>query len=253
METILEKSNQPTNRSITIARDIELEWKIIGSNSYSNESVLIYISQNESLKNLCHALSVVGVIGSVQLNNIFLRRNKKLLRIALERHVLRKHNMYKDGTLYPVYTLGVNGLMFSENNLERINYWMPMKKHQVLNSLTYYRLLSKFQKYQDSAVVSKSLDDSPFIGALSIRQSEFHVLILKGNENIIKNHIKYNYQSLPERMILVVEHLKDLDAINPYLKVLNQRIRVTTEANLEKRFEEMFYKLEGNEWVQTTS
>lgn len=80
----------------------ELKWKRVPSNKKYD---VPYENRNEKEERALEAIATVGVIGGLQLKNLFRIGNDKLKKMC-NKHLVERHSLYKDGKEIPIYTVG---------------------------------------------------------------------------------------------------------------------------------------------------
>lgn len=243
-----EKQKKPTFSPFALSIDTEIFWETMTSREHFSSNVVINASSSNVLSELCHDLAIVGLIGSKQIQRTYFKNDKRKLNVALEKGILKRHEIARDKGLIPVISLGPNGLMIAEGELSRANYWKEYKKADVLKRLAFYQFYSSMKSHHEEISMMKADSASPFMAVLNIKDKEFHVLVVKGNESVINHFFQNRQDLLPQRILIVVEELSHLKPIEKYLKALNDRVRLITEHDLKNKFEEMFYCLHENEW-----
>lgn len=242
------KQDMPVISPFALSVDTEIFWETMTSRETYSSNVVLSASSSNVLTELCHDLSIVGLIGSLQIQRIYFKNDKRKMHVALERGILKRHEIARNKVLIPVISLGPNGLKIAEGELSRANYWKEYKKADVLKCLAFFQFYSSMKSHDKEISLMKADVDSPFLAVMSIRGKEFHVLVVKGNESVINHFFQNRQELIPSRILIVVEELSHVKPIEKYMKALNDRVRLTTEHDLKNKFEEMFYCLHENAW-----
>lgn len=245
--TVVEKQITGARTSpFTVSLPTKLQWETMTSREQPVKNSLL--NYPESLEDLCNDLGIVGVIGGVQAQRIYLNNDKKKLKKATELKFLIKHEIIRGKNNIPIYTLGATGMVMSHGDLSEANTWKTLDSKEVLKGLVFFQLYGSLKKEDDKVRVGIAPD--PFIASINRNGKEFHVLVVRGNENKINLFFKYETDHIPKRMLIVVEELSHLMPIQNTLKPYANRIRVTTDLDLSLPFAEMFYAFEDNSWIR---
>lgn len=230
----------------SISKETKMKWTTMTTREKPNINAMIDVSEQQ--QELCDALAVVGVIGSSQCKNLYMRSNTQQRRAkALDLGILKQHELIRDNKVIPVYTLGATGMALAGLDTdEEANKWKTYDKSMVLQRLVFFQLYMKFKSMNEKFIVKKS--HSPFVAAISIDENEFHVLVVRGNESIIQNYFKYETE-IPSKILVVVESITHLQPLQNTFKPFTDKLRVTTDDRLKSSFSEMFYHFKNNEWV----
>lgn len=203
---------------------------------------------SEQMLTLCDDLATIGVIGSKQALQMYFRNDKRRLNKAVDYKFLKKHEIIRGNNIIPVYTLGATGLFMTfGNDYEKYaNYWKKFDKNEVLRRLVFNQLLNSMRKENNKIDILNS--ESPFIGSISRNEKEFHVLVVRGNENEINQFFRYEQDKIPKRMLIIVEEMNHLNPIKATIKPFHGAIRLTTDLDLSEPIERMFYQFKDNDW-----
>lgn len=228
----------------SIAYDWKIKWSVVMSAEESNQFALnqLMFYPNKRILNMIHAIHAIGVIGGVQLSRMFLKGKKKQIKKLYSTRIIKKHELFKDKQVIPVYTLGKTSLEYLN---EEPNTWFQYDAYDVLARMLFFQLYEKFLNGMNHANISIEQAPSPFVGRLVINSIPFLILVVRNNESSI---LKYLEKVAPsERIICVCEHLSDLKHLNDQLNHL--AVRVTTDLDIKySPINEMFYAWRKNGW-----
>lgn len=246
--TLAEKEKVKTGAERTspfsVSIPTELRWETMTTREQPSKNSLLDYS--EATEELCKDLSVIGVIGGLQAQRIYLNNNKKRLKKATDLKILKRHEIIRGKNSIPIYTLGATGMMLSNGDLKDANKWKTYNAQEVLKRLVFFQLYGSL-KAEDNKV-SLMTSPSPFMAAINRNGKEFHILIVRGNENAINHFFRYEKEKVPKRMLIVVEELSHLMPIETMIRPYADRIRVTTDLDLSQSFKHMFYHFHDNQW-----
>lgn len=228
----------------SVAYDWKIKWSVVMSSEESHQLTLnqLHHSPDDKLLNMMNALNDIGVIGGVQLSRIFLDGKKKQLKKLYSTRIIKKHELFKDKQIIPIFTLGKTSLDYLD---EEPNTWYAYNEFAVLERLLFFQLYERFLNGMKSEKIVIESAESPFVGRLVISSIPFLILVIRNNESSI---LKYLEKVAPsERIICVCEHLSDLKHINDQLNHL--AVRVTTDFDIKySPINEMFYVWRKNGW-----
>lgn len=228
----------------TVSLQTELHWETMTTREQpSKESLLNY---SEDIETLCCDLAVVGLIGSVQVRRIYFSNNKNRLNKAVDLKYLKKHEMTRGNNKIPVFTLGAVGMCIANGNMDIANVWKTYNKYDVLRKLVFFQLYGSM-KQEDNKITMVNAE-KPFEAVINRNGKDFHVLVVRGNENEINQFFRYEADKIPKRILIVVEDLNQLMPLQNILKPFFYRIRVTTDHDLNEAFSQMFYQFKDNQW-----
>jgi hypothetical protein len=230
--------------SVTTAT--EMKWETMTSREQPSKEALLNCSDN--MANFCKDLAVVGMIGSIQALRIYFQMNKTKLNRAVDQNILKKHLIIRGNNPVPVYTLGPAGMFLATNDLLLANEWKTYDKYEVLRKLVFFQLYGNLKGLNEDVKILPS--EKPFTAAINRNGKEFHILTVRGNENEINQFFKHEQQKIPQRILVVVEEFNHLKPVQAILKPFSDRIRLTTDLDLNEPFERMFYHFKDNVWVK---
>lgn len=217
------------------------EWTIKWQeNNRVHENAMNWNGKEEDT--LLPALASVGIISSLQLKNIFLNGDKRKISKLCSTGKLIRHNLKRNNQDIPVFTLGPTSFEMLKDKMPIVD-WRSFKLSDILQRLIFFQLMAKFKREkQDISIVPSNM---PFVGAFIRNNKKIHILVERGNTQEILHTLKF--YSPRERFIYIKEDVNHSQEMNEHL--LNCKVRLTTDSDLGKPFEEMFYILSGNEWV----
>lgn len=238
---------QKTVSPFSISLDAEVEWQTMSSKEVPVKNGLLLNSpkQDEVLRDL----SIIGLIGSAQYGKLYFNINtyKKKAQKALDLQILKKHQLIRNKSAIPIYTLGATGMVLAGLDYEaEANKWKLFSKNDVLQRLVFFQLYEQF-KIADKDVFIETAEE-PFIASINRQGKSFAVLVLRGNEEKIKQFFRYNADKLPTRILIVTEEFTHLQPIMQFIKPYLGRIRVTTDHELKNSIKDMFYLYNEQEW-----
>lgn len=231
----------------SISLDAEVIWETMSSQEVPVKNGLLNNSpkQNEVIRDL----SIIGLIGSAQYGKLYFSKNtyKKKSKIALDLQILKKHQLIRNKSAIPIYTLGATGMVLAGLDYEsEANKWKLFNKNDVLQRLVFFQLYEQFKVADEKVYIEKA--EEPFIASINRQGKTFAVLVLRGNEEKIKNFFRYNTDKLPPRILIVVEEFTHLQPLMQFIKPYLARIRVTTDHHLKNPLKDMFYLYNEHEW-----
>lgn len=228
----------------TVSLQTDLHWETLTTREKPSKESLLNCS--EAIESFCHDLAVVGLIGSVQARRIYLNNNKNRLNKAVDLKYLKKHEITRGNNKIPVYTLGAVGMFIVDGNMDKANEWKTYSKYDVLRKLVFFQLYGSLKQEDDKIHLIHA--EKPFEAAIHINGRDFHVLVVRGNENEINHFFRYESEKIPKRILLVVEDLNQLMPVQNILKPYFNRMRLTTDHDLNESFSQMFYQFKENKW-----
>lgn len=245
MNSVTMQSKKTYISPFSITHEAELKWKTMTGKEQPNRNGMINVPDN--LMDLIDHLAIVGVIGSSQCKRIYVRSDTgKRISKAIDLGLLKQHELIRKNQSIPLYTLGPTGMVLAGLDHNRVaNYWKVYKKHDVMQRLTFFQLYGQLKELDKTHVIH---GEEPFTAAIRIRDLEFNILVLRGNESIVKNYFKYEAQA-DKRIIIIAESLNHILPIQNEIKPFLKNIRLTTDDRLKLPFNEMFYEFKDNNWV----
>lgn len=238
---------KPSPFSLSI--ETEVLWETMTSKEVPIKNGLLHYSaeHQDFLKDLAN----VGLIGSVQFGTIYASKNtfKKRLQKAVELNLLKKHLLIRNKSSIPIYTLGATGMMLADLDYKNeANRWKELKNNDVLQRLVFYQLYGQIKSFDSKAIITKA--EAPFIAAINRNDKSFSVLVVRGNDQQIKDFIRYEADKMPKRILMIVECINHIQPLMEYLRPHTDVIRVTTDHDLKTPFEKMFYQYHNQEWIK---
>lgn len=240
-----QKGLKPSPFSISL--DAKLNWETMTTKETMIRNAVI--SCSEDTQALIRDLAIIGVIGSVQTARIYwnMDKEKRQAKKSVELRYLKKHQLIREKTSIPIYTLGATGFFIAGLDPEsEANQWKKLKKNDVLERLVFFQLYAQL-KEQDKKIFVEAAD-GPFVGSINRNGKTFSILVVRGNENNINSYFRHESEKLPERILIVAEELSHISPINDAIKPFLNRIRLTTDRDLKEPFEKMFYQYRDNTW-----
>mgnify|MGYP001195754359 FL=1 len=185
------------------------------------------------IRPLMYAVASIGVIGSVQIKQLFGLEDRKELKQLCKDHFLMRHQLVGKKAI-PIYTLGTN--MIHHFQLPP-NYWLHWRPEDVLKRMVFFKLYEVFRDYEPEIVPSPD----PFVGAMLIGQKLYHVFVARDDVYDLVLNKKWN-KNPEQRIIVVAEKLEYLSPSNPFLA--DFKVRATTDEDLtrENGIDQMFYE-----------
>lgn len=222
----------------SLRHDWKIKWQ---SNDRVHENAMNWNGKVEDT--LLPALANVGIISSLQLKNLFLNGdNRKISKLCSTGKLIR-HNLIRNKQEIPVFTLGPTSVEMLKDRMPIIE-WKEFKITDILQRLIFFQLIAKFKKENQDISISPSR--TPFVAAFIRNGKKIHVLIERGNEQEILHTLKF--YSPRERFIFIKENINHGKELNEFIS--NCQVRMTTDNDFDKSFEDMFYIYSGGEWIQ---
>lgn len=220
----------------SIGHEWNIKWQV---NDRVHENAMNWNIKEE--KELLPALATIGVISSLQLKNLFIRDKKKLSKLCSTGKLIR-HTLMRNKEEIPIFTLGPTSVEMLKDRMPILN-WQELNVTDILQRLVYFQLVSRFKKDGQDIIIAPSA--SPFVGSLIRNNRKIHVMVGRGNEQEIMHTLKFYKPK--ERFIFVKEHINHSQELNEF--IADCKVRMTTDYDLNKPFEEMFYLIKNGEWV----
>lgn len=223
--------------------DYRLRWNRV----FEHQHPLAYEVKSDKEKRALEVLKIMEVIGSSQLNRLFIRDKKKVRQME-KRGLIKKHSLYRGNHEISLYTLGATGAIVV-NGEEKLNQWFRFTEYMVLERILFFQLYQKLQDWYQDVHIAPAPERSPFVGKLIARGGDrvFYALVVRGNEQKIKYYLSKTIPKKP--VICIVEHPVYLNELNPFLTKCN--IRVTTDKDLKKEdFQRAFSMWHQGQWVR---
>ncbi|MEQ2529167.1 hypothetical protein WMO40_21060 [Bacillaceae bacterium CLA-AA-H227] len=191
---------------------------------------------------LLPALASVGVISSLQLKNLFFNGdNRKISKLCSTGKLIR-HTLIRNKMEIPIFTLGPTSVEMMKDRMS-ITDWRDFTISDILQRLIFFQLMTKFKRDDQKVSIIPSV--KPFVAAFIRNNKKFHVLIERGNTQEIIHTLKF--YSPRERFIFIKENVNHGQELNEFL--INCKVRMTTDNDLDKPFDEMFYIYTNGEWL----
>lgn len=217
------------------------EWKIEWQeNDRVHENAMNWNVKEE--KELLPALATVGVISSLQLKNLFLSDKKKISKLCSTGKLIR-HTLIRNKQEIPVFTLGPTSNEMLKERMTVVD-WKNFNIPDLLQRLIFFQLMSRFKKEENDIKVASSV--SPFVASFIRNNKKIHVLVERGNQQEIIHTLKF--YTPRERFIFIKENINHGRELNEFMA--NCKVRMTTDHDLDKSFEDMFYLYHAGEWIQ---
>lgn len=227
----------------------ELKWKNMTSKEIPLKNGLLNVPP--SIATLVQDLALVGVIGSSQCKRLYIRSDSAArISKALDLGVLKRHELIREKQIIPLYTLGPTGLYLAGlDHVEDANYWKKYSTQDVLQRLVFFQMYGQMKDLGEMEVLES---ENPFVARLKIKENEFAILVLRGNESLVADYFRYEID-IPSRILIIAEGINHLLPIQEVLTPFADRIRLTTDERLKMPFGNMFYYLHNNNWVLENS
>lgn len=223
----------------------EMYWELISTKENPVQGGLLYGSDKQD--QMLNEIGMVGVITGKQLKDLYVGGNRQKLRKLLQLKLLKRHTIKRGNKEVLVYTLGTTG--FAITRQMGVNEWSVLKTNELLQKLVFFQFIYEMRKKGVKLqIVPLSSDDSLFTGAIHLNGRLYHVAVLRGNEHQMKSYMRY--QKMPQRVILITESLVYAKNLEPEILSFYQSIRLTTDVDMEKPLDEMFYEIRQKEWTK---
>lgn len=221
-----------------------VNWTRIPSSIRIDPRVMTHTNREEKA---LRSLASVGLISRKQLIEVF-GLSVGLIKSMEKTHKLIPHTFIRNKEKgIRVYTLGIKGAMaIGLDNYEK-NYWVRYLREDILKRLIF------FQAYQHVSNLEILPTPSPFIGAIQNNDTLIYVYVMKGNPSDLMRYLRWERKE-HHRLILVVEHLNELKALELYLE--NLRVRILLERDLissrhsNASKENVFYRYEDGRLIR---
>lgn len=243
----VQTNNKPIRKSpFTVSISTELKWETMTTREKPIDNAVLTCS--DQMMSMCDDLATVGILGSVQALQLYFKNDKRRLNKAVDYKFLKKHTITRGNNAIPLYSLGATGLfiVFGPEYESYANYWKKFDKNDVLRRLVFNQLLSSMRKENNKIEVLNS--EKPFTGAIDRNGKQYHILVVRGNENEINQFFRYEQDKIPNRMLIIVEEMNHLTPIKETIKPFHEAIRITTDLDFTEPVERMFYQFIDNDW-----
>lgn len=216
--------------------DWKVEWKIIPSNTkydVPNEN------RSEKEEHALEAIASVGVIGGLQLKNLFEINN---LRSMVNRNLLVEHKLKKNNREIPIYTIGKYGANKIMPEYQD-NYWLQMDEVQVLKCISFFQFCQIFND-----VIEIIPAPEPFTAGIKLIGKVFYVFAEKDGIKELMLFLKWK-KHFKESIFILTENLDYVKDINVFLETAPLKIRVILDRQLKDReFKLYYYNSDQGEW-----
>ncbi|GGI98070.1 hypothetical protein [Paenibacillus hunanensis] len=156
------------------------------------------------------AIGAIGCIGSVQLGRLFAWKRPHIRRMLAE-HKLVQHQLRKNRTTIPVFTLGPRAIQLF-NPHQQLNSWCNWSVSDVLSKLVFFQFSCALHEKQKGFQIHPAA--APFTGKVQMGEHMRYVLILRGQEtSAIERELRRS--QLP--VIVIGESLQEIDPLNHVL------------------------------------
>ncbi|MDN4617649.1 hypothetical protein QCD85_06035 [Paenibacillus sp. PsM32] len=183
------------------------------------------------------AIGAIGCIGSVQLGRLFAWKRSHIRRMLAE-HKLVQHQLRKNRTTIPVFTLGPRAIQLLQSN-QTVNSWCHWSVADVLSKLIFFQFACALHEKQKGFQIQASA--SPFTGKVQMGEHTRYVLILRGQDT---KAIERELQRSQWPVIVIAETLLDLKPLNHVLT----HAYALMDQDLRKEY--TFYRQRGGIWQQ---
>ena len=218
--------------------DWKVEWKIIASNAkydIPNEN------RSEKEEKALEAIASVGVIGGLQLKNLFQLKNLKSM---AKRHLIVEHRLKKNNQEIPIYTLGKYGANKIMPEYQS-NYWLEMDEAQVLKCISFFQFCQMFNNQSDIEIMPVP---EPFTAGIKLNGKLFYVFAEKDGIKELMLFLKWK-KHFNESIFILTERLDYVKDINVFLETTPLKIRVILDRQLKNReFKLYHYNSDQGEW-----
>ncbi|MGN4128007.1 hypothetical protein ACMGD3_23835 [Lysinibacillus sphaericus] len=237
------------------SENTEVQWKIIESRVEPNKNITLS-TLSPKQRDLLNALSVVGVMGSAQMKDIFFKKNKKHISMAKDFGLVEQHTLIRNGRAIPIFTLGVTGVALQKQlgGTKPLNYWQNFTVDDAMKCIVTYQLFGRYRQISDTYLedISRFTPfQAQFASPFAKGVSTYSVGALRNVNDIaaFETYLRIG-QDIPQRMIFIVTNLDLIDRLQSVLKPYLKYVRVVVDVDLKQsmEFKNMFYAF--NEQVQ---
>lgn len=224
-----------------VQHDWNLNWEIISSNKkYDRPNE----NRSEKEEKALEAIASVGVIGGLQLKNLF-GISKQRLKSMTERHLVVKHTISKNGREIPIYTVGKYGANKIMPEYDE-NYWLELDTIKVLKCLSFFQFCYLFK--EPDIIPSPE----PFTAGIRMNGNPFYIYVARDGIKDLLMYLKWK-QNFSERIFVITEkldYIRDLDIFMETEQPL--MIRVILDEQLKNRELKLYYydKNSKEKWVK---
>lgn len=215
----------------------KVDWKIVPSNEkYDRPNE----NRSEKEERALEAIASVGVIGGLQLKNLFKIRNPEKM---VRRNLLVRHTLWKNNREIPIYTVGKYGA----NKIVpeyRENYWLEMDEKKVLKCLSFFQFCYLF-KGESIEVIPVP---EPFTGGIMLNDKPFYVYVERGGIKDLTMFLKWK-KHLSESTFILTENLDYIKQVNMFMESSQLKVRVVLDRQLKDRELILYhYDTKTGEW-----
>lgn len=237
-------------------KDAEVKWKIVESREEPANVTLQMLPPK--IVDLIKCLSVVGVIGSVAMKDIFFKNNKKYKSMAKDYRIIEEHQLIRNGTIIPLFTLGATGIHLQKQlgGKKASNYWIGYTVDDVMKCIVTYQMLGRYRQISDTFFEDISMF-TPFTAAFVNKHPKgtttYNVGVLRNDKDVADFDMYYRMEEAVSnhKIIFIVTDLQLLNKLEGILKPYLPKIRVAVDTNLKQdiEFKNMFHRYENGSWV----
>ncbi|WP_269919854.1 hypothetical protein [Caldifermentibacillus hisashii] len=207
----------------------ELSWKRVPSNKKYD---VPYENRNEKEERALEAIATVGVIGGLQLKNLFRIGNDKLKKMC-NKHLVERHSLYKDGKEIPIYTVGKYGANKIMPEYEE-NYWVEMDTVKVLKCISFFQFCYLFDQ------VDILPAPEPFTAGIRLKDVPFYVYVDRNGMKDLTMFLKWK-KNFNERIFIITESLDYVQELNMFMETKPIKLRVILDEQLKYREFELYH------------
>lgn len=224
-----------------VKHEWKLNWEIVPSNKKfdrPNEN------RTEKEERALEAIASVGVIGGLQLKNLF-GISKERLKSMSARHLLVRHSIIKNGQEIPIYTIGKYGANRIMPEYEE-NYWLEMDTVQVLKCLSFFQFCFLLENPQIIPA------PEPFTAGVKINSNLFYIYVVRDGIKELLLFLKWK-KHFSERIFIITESLDHLRGLEVFMETDNPlKLRVILDEQLKKREFSLYYydKNSQQKWIK---
>ena len=216
------------------------EWYTFWNRLPSNfKRPMLHGNGSPNDKPLLEFLSVLGIITSNQISELF-SINPKRIKIMLAENKLVRHEIVVNEMKHVLYSLGENGALFIGMPVELFpsNYWVELSKDEVSKRLTFIDFYICFKKLIPSSTIVQA--PIPFIAAIQMPNgNEISVYGLRNDGNDLTSALKWHFQKYQQKqMIILAERLEHMNLVKEFL--LNMKVRVATYETIYSNVQNLY-------------
>lgn len=219
----------------------KLNWEIITSNQkYDRPNE----NRSEKEEKALEAIASVGVIGGLQLQNLF-KLSKQQIKSMCNRHLLVRHSIIKNDREIPIYTIGKYGanriMPFYQSN-----YWLEMDQIEVLKCLSFFQFCLMF----DEVEIIPS--PKPFTAGLKMSDKLFYIYVERNGMKDLLMYLKWK-DHFNHRIFIITEKIDYVRDIDIYMEQEQPlKLRVVLDEQLKRREFDVYYYDPNSEekWIK---